>query len=180
MLALGRINTLGYSVLSFNICICGFPESSLSEEINRLGKGIDGANLSIMSHFSTEECVESLSEDLKWVLLEVQGAVDRIWDHFNSREGTLSSKDLRSLLDEAFNYLNYLREGCGLEKKFRPSFVNVKKYINDVYSVVTKIRDHVNNVKDEKSISSCEDIKKKISVIYVRIEGLQQKIGICY
>jgi hypothetical protein len=175
MLALGRIDTLRCCALSSDKHWYAFP-GSLFEEINGLEKGIGEVNLSIMSHFSSKECLESLSKDLKWVLLEVQEAVDCIWNHLSSKEGTLSSEGLRSLLDTASNHLNYLDEGYGLGRTFEPSFLNVKKYIDDVHSVVTEIKDCVDNMKDEKSISSCKDMKKKISDIYGVIQTLQYVI----
>jgi hypothetical protein len=176
MLALGRIDTLGYSVFSHDIHGYAFPRSFFLETSGFWYK-IERNNYSIMSHFSTRECLESLSKDLKWAFLEVQGAVDRIWNHLSSKESPLSSKDLTSPLDTAFNYLNYLRGGYGLREIFRPSFANVGTNINYIFSVVIKIWKCVNNMKEEELTSSCEDIKKKISVIYKRIEGLQDRTG---
>jgi hypothetical protein len=176
MLALSRVDTLGYFVSSYNSCKHTFPES-LCSEINRLWLGRDWVNHSIMSHFSTRECLESLSKDLKWAFFEVQGAVNHIWNHLSSEENPLSSETLTSLLDTASNHLDHLWEGRELPGNFRPSFVNVGTNINDIFSAVTKIKDCVNKMKKEELTSSCEDIKEKISNIYKRIQSLQDRTG---
>jgi hypothetical protein len=171
MLALSWVDSLGHSIFWDHVYGMA-PLCDLYSSMANIQSDIENLISScIKSHFSSKECLESLSKDLEAVL-------DEDYENLKVVQGLLLNDENPNLeqlmdpLDKILASVKHLNGSTGWVE-FRDSFRGIIQSIDKSLPLIRQIRSHVASAKEKIPSSSHENIMNKIDNIYKLTDGLR-------